>query len=282
MIICKTIGELRQRINDWKQSGKTIAFVPTMGNLHAGHIALVKKARTLADIVVVSIFVNPLQFDETADFAAYPRTADSDREKLAAVAADVLFMPAVESVYPLDQAATTKVVVPALSDILEGEWRPGHFTGVATVVNKLFNMVMPDVAIFGDKDYQQLALIRRMVAELNMPIDIVSVATVRESDGLAMSSRNSRLDSQQRQLAPALYQALTAIREKIQQGDRDYSALEVAALEQLNARGIQPEYVVVRRSEDLEQPEAKDRELVLLGAVRMGATRLIDNISLTL
>ena len=279
MITCETVESLRQHIRQYKQSGKSVAFVPTMGNLHAGHLALVEKARTLADRVVVSIFVNPLQFDENADFDAYPRTREEDARKLEQAGVDTLFLPGVEAIYPAGQSVTTRVNVPELSDILEGECRPGHFTGVATVVNKLFNMVQPDIAMFGEKDFQQLALIRRMVVELDMPIEIVSVATTREADGLAMSSRNSRLNPGERQLANRLYQALLDISDQLDKGGQDYAGMEQNAMQYLEDQGIKVEYITVRRSQDLLIPASEDRTLVVLGAVRIGNTRLIDNIS---
>jgi len=278
MQLCQTIADIRRQVADWKASGERVALVPTMGNLHDGHLALVAQARQQADRVVVSVFVNPLQFNEIDDFDAYPRTEAEDQKKLEAAAVDALFLPALDEIYPGGQSRASKVLVPGLGDILEGEWRPGHFTGVATVVNKLFNMVLPDLAMFGEKDFQQLVLIQRMVADLNIPLRIVPVATSRESDGLAMSSRNSRLTSDQRRLAPALYQCLVHVREQLEQGSREFATLESEAMERLKQEGFLPEYVAIRRITDLEKPEPSDRKLVILTAARLGSTRLIDNL----
>lgn len=280
MQLCQTIADIRQQVSGWKSAGERVALIPTMGNLHAGHLALAAQARQLAERVVVSIFVNPLQFNDSDDFDAYPRTAAEDRQKLEVEGVDVLFMPAAEDIYPRGQQHTIKVVVPGLGDILEGEWRPGHFTGVATVVNKLFNMVLPDIAIFGEKDIQQLVVIQRMVDDLNMPLVIIPAATTRETSGLAMSSRNSRLTADQRLLAPALYQCLLRIREKLEQGSREFATLESEAMDWLKLQGLLPEYVAIRRISDLEKPEPSDQSLVILSAARLGSTRLIDNLQL--
>jgi len=259
-----------------------VAFVPTMGNLHDGHLVLVKRARQLADRVVVSIFVNPLQFNEPSDFVAYPRSFEQDGSKLESVKTDLLFSPVSDEIYPWGQERSTKVTVPGLSDMLEGECRPGHFTGVATVVNKLFNIVQPDVACFGEKDFQQLMLIRRMVNELDMPVMVESVATVREPDGLAMSSRNNRLNEQQRGVAKVLYQGLCSVKQGLEQGRKDYSLLESEAAELLQQQALLVEYVTIRRSYDLELPLEADKELVILVAARLGEVRLIDNITVNL
>ena len=280
MQLCESIADIRRQVSTWKSSGQRVALVPTMGNLHEGHLALVAQAQQQADRVVVSVFVNPLQFNEVDDYDAYPRTEAEDRQKLQAAGVDALFLPAIDEIYPGGQASATRVLVPGLGDILEGEWRPGHFTGVATVVNKLFNMVLPDLAMFGEKDFQQLVLIKRMVANLNMPVAIISVATTRESDGLAMSSRNSRLTSDQRRLAPALHQCLLRVREQLAQGSREFETLESEAMERLKQEGFLPEYIAIRRTDDLEKPEPSDRKLVILSAARLGSTRLIDNLQL--
>lgn len=282
MIHCTDISSIRAQVKQWKSAGQTVAFVPTMGNLHDGHLALVKRARQLADRVVVSIFVNPLQFNESADFDAYPRSFEQDSSKLESVNADALFSPVSAEIYPQGQQRSTRVTVPVLSDTLEGECRPGHFTGVATVVNKLFNIVRPDVACFGEKDFQQLMLIRRMVNELDMPVMVESVVTVREADGLAMSSRNNRLNEQQRSIAKALYQGLCSVKQGLEQGRRDYSLLESEAAELLQQQGLLAEYVAIRRSYDLELPLEADKELVILVAARLGEVRLIDNLTLNL
>ncbi|MCW8853463.1 MAG: pantoate--beta-alanine ligase [Gammaproteobacteria bacterium] len=282
MNVFKDIQSVRDQVASWKQAGLSIAFVPTMGNLHAGHLQLVAQAKQKADRVVVSIFVNPMQFNEVDDFSAYPRTFEGDVELLKEVSADALFAPSNDELYPTEQDLTTKVIVPGLSDVLEGEYRPGHFTGVATVVCKLFNIVQPDISCFGEKDFQQLMLIRRMVAELNSPVQIEAIATQREIDGLAMSSRNNRLDNQQREKAPQVFQVLTEIADLLKTGNKDYLALEQNATATLDSRGFKAEYVAIRRSSDLAMPSIEDRHLVVLVAARLGDIRLIDNISLSL
>jgi len=276
------INEIRAQIKQWKQAGQSVALVPTMGNLHEGHLALIKRGRELADRVVTSIFVNPLQFNEGTDFDAYPRTFEQDIHKLEQAGNAALFAPAVDDVYPQGQQQATKVIVPELGDILEGEHRPGHFVGVATVVNKLFNIVQPDVACFGEKDFQQLMLIRRMVNELDMPVTIEAVSTFREADGLAMSSRNNRLDKQQRSIANALYQGLCSVKRALEKGRKDYIQLESEAAEFIQQQGLSPEYIAIRRSYDLDLPLEGDKELVILAAARLGEVRLIDNIPLSL
>jgi len=279
MNILNNIQSIREQVKNWKTEGLSIAFVPTMGNLHAGHLQLVEQAKQKADRVVASIFVNPMQFNEADDFSAYPRTFEQDVKQLEEASADALFLPTEDELYPVEQVTTTKVMVPGLSDILEGECRPGHFTGVATVVCKLFNIVQPDIAFFGEKDFQQLMLIRRMVTELNSPVMIGAVATQREADGLAMSSRNNRLDKEQRAQAPQIYQVLTDIRDALQAGNKGYSQLEQDAAARLNAGGFKTEYVAIRRSSDLAVPMMGDSDLVVLLAARLGDIRLIDNIS---
>lgn len=249
-----------------------------MGNLHAGHLQLVERARGSARRVVVSIYVNPMQFGENEDLAGYPRTLEQDRAALEGRGVDLLFTPADGEVYPLGHWASTRVEVPGLSDILCGAHRPGHFIGVATVVCKLFNMVRPDVAVFGEKDYQQLLVIRRMTADLCLALDIVSVATVREADGLAMSSRNAYLSVQERRRVPLLYRVLCQARERIRGGERDYGAVEADARRALREAEFHPDYVSVRRAADLEVPGAEDRHLVVLAAAALGKARLIDNI----
>lgn len=278
MLICTDISALRRVIQPWKLQGERIAFVPTMGNLHAGHMQLVAAARQQADRVVVSIFVNPMQFNDAADFQAYPRTLEQDAQALRRAGVDILFAPAEQVVYPHGQSASTRVRVPGVGDVLEGEFRPGHFTGVTTVVNKLFNMVQPDVALFGEKDFQQLLLIRRMVRDLDMPVQIAGLPTVREPDGLAMSSRNGRLSAAQRGVAPVIFQTLSRMRDQVLQGDRHYPALEQQATAALEAAGFRVEYVVLRRASDLQPPLDGDQQLVGLVAAHLGHTRLIDNI----
>lgn len=282
MITEHTVAGLRSRVQRWRNVRQRVALVPTMGNLHAGHLALVKRASQLADRVVVSIFVNPLQFGPKEDFGAYPRTPEADRLQLAVGGADLLFMPEVDEVYPRGTEDVTRVEVPALSDVLDGASRPGHFTGVATVVSKLFNMVQPDVAIFGEKDYQQLLVIRRMSVDLCMPIEIVGHPTVRETDGLAMSSRNQYLTKQERAQAPMLQRVLREVVMALRDGDKDFAALQQRAMQRLEEEGFLPDYVEIRHADTLAPPATADLRLVALGAARLGKARLIDNIPLDL
>ncbi|OQW93042.1 MAG: pantoate--beta-alanine ligase [Beggiatoa sp. IS2] len=277
------ISVLRTLLNDWRKNGQTIAIVPTMGNLHAGHLNLVEYALAAADRVVLSIFVNPLQFGANEDYLQYPRTLDADREqllkitKLKQVSVDVLFTPTVADLYPRGQAVT-RVIVPELSEILCGVIRPGHFVGVATVVNILFNIVQPDKALFGEKDYQQLLVIKRMVTDLLLPTEIIGRPTVRETDGLAMSSRNSYLSVEQRALAPRLFQVLSDMKRQIEAGAYDFALLENQASATLSNLGFAPDYVAIRQAFTLAVPKTTDVELVLLAAARLGKTRLIDNV----
>lgn len=270
------ISELRDQVAEWRRQGQSIAFVPTMGNLHSGHIALVNAARRQSDKVVVSIFVNPTQFGEGEDFETYPRTEQQDAEKLQVEQTDLLFMPNVSEMYP--QAGLISVAVTGLSEHYCGASRPGHFNGVATVVCKLFNMVQPDMAFFGEKDFQQLAIIRRMVSDLNMPVQIHGVPIVRESDGLAMSSRNGYLTPEQRVLAPHLYRTLCWLRDAVLDGQVDFQTLIEQALAQLRQAGFEPDYLAISRAADLQKAGVDDCELVILVAAKLGGTRLIDNI----
>ena len=269
MIIAKNVPELRAYLAQ-RRAGKRLAFVPTMGNLHAGHLKLIEVARRLADMVVVSIYVNPLQFGANEDLDSYPRTPVEDCTALEAQGGELLFMPGDKEMYPRGRAAQTFVEVPVLSDVLCGASRPGHFRGVATVVNRLFNLVQPDLALFGKKDYQQLLVIRLMVSDLGMPVEIVGVDTVRESDGLAMSSRNSYLSAAERAEAPRLQRVLQDVVGKRISPEKAIVVLADA--------GWKPDYVEVRRRSDLAKPQAGERELVVLAAARIGATRLIDNL----
>ncbi|HYW03867.1 MAG TPA: pantoate--beta-alanine ligase [Gammaproteobacteria bacterium] len=271
-------GDLRELVGDWRRDGGSLGFVPTMGNLHQGHLDLVERARSLADRVVVSIFVNPTQFGENEDLSTYPRTPEEDRRALSALGVDCLFTPAAAQMYPLGLPARCLVQLPGISDVLCGASRPGHFTGVATVVAKLLNLVAPDVAVFGEKDFQQLIVIRRMVAELFLPVRIEGVPTRREPDGLAMSSRNRYLDAGERERAPALYRTLAALRDAVGGGRRDYAALEREGAGRLERAGFRVDYLAVRRAADLAPPEAGDSQLVILGAAWMGPARLIDNV----
>jgi pantoate--beta-alanine ligase len=271
------VGDLRRLVAGWRAAGERIGFVPTMGNLHAGHLDLVAEAQRRADRCVVSIFVNPMQFGQGEDFDAYPRTLQADEDKLLAAGADLLFAPVVKTVYPIGAERQTRVEVPGISDILCGASRPGHFVGVATVVCKLFNMVQPDLAVFGEKDYQQLMVIRRMVADLAIPIEIMGRPTVREADGLAMSSRNGYLSPEQRRIAPGLYHTLQATASAIEGGERDFAMLEREALKTLESLGFRPDYYAIRQARDLALPEPGDGPMVVLAAAYLGSTRLIDN-----
>ncbi|MFZ1538058.1 MAG: pantoate--beta-alanine ligase [Chromatiaceae bacterium] len=277
MELIEQVPMLRARVAAWHRAGQRVGFVPTMGNLHAGHLALVREALHRADRVVVSIFVNPLQFGPKEDFSAYPRTLEADRALLAEAGAHLLFAPAVGAVYPRGQAGQTRVEVPGISDILCGASRPGHFVGVATVVCKLFNMVQPDLAVFGEKDFQQLLVIRLMTEDLSLPIEIQGLATVREQDGLAMSSRNGYLTREERARAPALYQTLLRSGERLRAGI-DIAEVERLAGEEILAAGLSPEYFSVRRSLDLGMAGPEGCDLVVLAAARLGRARLIDNL----
>jgi pantoate--beta-alanine ligase len=272
------IDETRRFVAGCRRGGHRIALVPTMGNLHEGHLALARLARARADTVIASIFVNPLQFGRGEDFGRYPRTLQRDLGLLEAEGVAAVFAPEVNEMYPAGQEGLTSVEVPGLSTVLEGAFRPGHFAGVATVVTKLLGIVTPDVAVFGEKDFQQLAVIRRMVRDLDLGVEIVAGPTVREPDGLALSSRNQYLSPEQRQRAPALYRSLAAARRRLAAGDRSFAAIELEARSALAAAGFAPDYVAIRRAADLEPPGEADDDLVVLGAARLGSTRLIDNL----
>jgi len=276
-----TIAQLRSSVDQWRARRERVALVPTMGNLHDGHLQLVKRAGRVADKVVVSIFVNPTQFGPQEDFAAYPRTLKQDSLKLAENGVQLLFAPEVGELYPHGSDDTVRVEVPGLSDILCGASRPGHFTGVATVVAKLFNAVRPHVAVFGDKDYQQLLVVRRMVTDLCMAVEIIGEPTLREADGLAMSSRNGYLSAAERAQAPLLYQTLHWLGECLVRG-ADYDGLAAQAINMLRESGWRPDYVAIRRGEDLQPPQASDSRLIILAAAWLGNTRLIDNLPVTL
>jgi pantoate--beta-alanine ligase len=276
-----TIAGLRAAVADWRGQGARIALVPTMGNLHAGHLALVERARALAGRVVVSIFVNPLQFDRADDLAAYPRTLEADAAVLAAAGADLLFAPPEAEVYPAG-GGLTRVEVAGVTEVLEGASRPGHFTGVATVVAKLFNMVQPDVAVFGEKDWQQLLVIRRLAADLDFPVAIEGLPTVREPDGLALSSRNGYLSPEERARAPRLHAILRDLAESLKAGEPDLAGAEARAARALETAGFRPDYISVRRAADLALPGPGDRELIVLAAAWLGRARLIDNIPFTM
>ena len=272
------IAQLRELVTNWRLARESIAFVPTMGNLHLGHASLMAAAHLHGRRVISSIFVNPLQFGPSEDFGAYPRTPDDDESLLREYGVDALFHPTVDEMYPQGSAGSTVVDVPGLTDVLCGAFRPGHFQGVATVVVKLLCLVQPDVAIFGEKDYQQLTVIRRVVQDLNLPVTIVGAPTVRAEDGLALSSRNRYLGPDERARAPALYRALDAARRRLEAGDTDYASIEAEGLASITAAAIRPDYFEVRTADRLDRPTGDEVELVVLAAGRLGKARLIDNL----
>lgn len=282
MQIFHHIQTVRQTLLALRSQGMRIGFVPTMGNLHDAHLALVKQAREHADIVVASIFVNRLQFGLNEDWDKYPRTLEADVAKLRSVGCDYLFCPEEQEIYPNGMDTQTRVIVPTMADILCGASRPGHFEGVTTVVTKLFNIVQPEVAVFGLKDYQQLAIIRRMVQDLCMPVKIIAGAIVRESDGLAMSSRNGYLTEEERPRVNCLYSSLNWVAEQIRAGKRDFSALEAEAKRHIEAAGFRPDYVTVSNSATLQSAAHDDRQVAVLGAMYTQSARLIDNVSVSL
>ncbi len=284
MKIIDTVAGLRATVARWKAHSERVALVPTMGNLHTGHLQLVERARKSADRVVVSIFVNPMQFSDGSgdggDFECYPRTFDADCKKLSVISdqPEVIFAPAVQVMYPAGFEQETRVKVPGISSILCGEFRPGHFVGVATIVAKLFNMVQPDVAVFGEKDYQQLLVIRRFVTDLCFPVEVLGMPTVREKSGLAMSSRNTYLSAHERMHAAMLYQSLQYAKQQIESGESDFAMIQTQAIAQLKAAGFRPEYFEIRRAQDLQMPTDTDEQRVILVAAWLGKARLIDNI----
>jgi len=281
----KTTGDrqrLRAQLAECKQRGQRIAFVPTMGNLHDGHLQLVRRAHELADIVVVSIFVNPLQFGAGEDLDAYPRTLVADKEKLFAEGVKFLYTPEAADIYPEGLERHTQVLVPDLSETLCGSSRPGHFNGVATIVAKLFNIVQPDVAIFGEKDFQQLSIVRKMVADLCLPVSVVGVPTVRDQDGLALSSRNGYLSAAERRIAPLLHETLASCRDAIACGFDNFLQLESHARMRLLQAGFEPDYFAIRDARTLRKVTEDTEEIAILAAARLGRTRLIDNLRLSL
>lgn len=275
--ILRELGELRARIGEWKRAGLRIGFVPTMGNLHAGHHSLVKLAREHADRVVASVFVNPTQFGPNEDFSRYPRTPEADAAGLEASGCDALWLPSVETMYPYGADGAVAMHVPGVTDTLEGAHRPGHFDGVATVVARLFNQVQADVAVFGRKDYQQLAAIRYMVRDLAFPVELVAAPTLREADGLAMSSRNQYLSAEERPVAATIHRTLLAMRDGVRAG-RDRDTIERDAASQLRDAGFAVDYAVVRTPELLEPEAGSAGPFVALIAAKLGKTRLIDNL----
>jgi pantoate--beta-alanine ligase len=282
MQIFHHVTSVREALNGERKAGKTVGFVPTMGNLHQAHIELVKIAQKSCDVVVVSIFVNPLQFGLHEDWDKYPRTYEADIAKLQDAGCDYLFYPDETEIYPNGMAEQTRVVVPTMTDVLCGASRPGHFEGVTTVVSKLLNIVQPDEAVFGIKDFQQLAVIRRMVEDLCIPVKITAGEIFRESDGLAMSSRNSYITPEERPRVSQLNKSLNWVREQIEQGNRDFLALEALATKQIEAAGFKVDYFTISSSRTLQPAAHDDTEITILGAMYTQAARLIDNLSLTL
>ncbi len=277
MLIIETLPLLRQQIRRLRMEGKRVALVPTMGNLHDGHMKLVDEAKVRADVVVVSIFVNPMQFDRPEDLARYPRTLQEDCEKLNKRKVDLVFAPSVKEIYPNGTETHTYVDVPGLSTMLEGASRPGHFRGVSTIVSKLFNLVQPDIACFGEKDFQQLALIRKMVADMGFDIEIVGVPIMRAKDGLALSSRNGYLTAEQRKIAPGLYKVLSSIADKLQAGERDLDEIIAIAGQELNEKGFRSDDIQIRDADTLLEISENSKRAVILVAAWLGDARLIDN-----
>ncbi|MCR9279288.1 MAG: pantoate--beta-alanine ligase [Pseudomonadaceae bacterium] len=281
MQIIKSISELRTALQN-RSHGRTVGLVPTMGNLHEGHLELAKHCRDRCDIVVASVFVNPKQFGEAEDFSDYPRTLEDDADLLAAAGTDYVFAPTDDAMYPGGHASATNISVTTLSSELCGEHRPGHFDGVATVVTKLFNIVMPDMAFFGEKDWQQLTILSRMVADLNMPIQVIGVPTVRAPDGLALSSRNQYLSEEERQQAPVLYRTLMDIVHALQAGATSFDRLEHTARVALRSAGFEVDYVSIRHADTLAPATEEDQHYRVLAAAHLGKARLIDNVGLDL
>lgn len=277
MLIIETLPLLRQQIRRLRMEGKRVALVPTMGNLHDGHMKLVDEAKARADVVVVSIFVNPMQFDRPEDLARYPRTLQEDCEKLNKRKVDLVFAPSVKEIYPNGTETHTYVDVPGLSTMLEGASRPGHFRGVSTIVSKLLNLVQPDIACFGEKDFQQLALIRKMVADMGFDIEIVGVPIMRAKDGLALSSRNGYLTAEQRKIAPGLYKVLSSIADKLQAGERDLDEIITIAGQELNEKGFRADDIQIRDADTLLEVSETSKRAVILVAAWLGDARLIDN-----
>ncbi len=276
------IAELRSQLNQLRSEGKRIACVPTMGNLHEGHLQLIRLAKEQADLVVATIFVNRLQFGLNEDWDQYPRTFEADCSKLDAEQCDYLFFPDETEMYPNGMDEQTRVVAPSMTDVLCGASRPGHFEGVTTVVSKLFNIVQPHAAVFGRKDFQQLAIIRRMVADLCIPVEIVGAPVARDSDGLALSSRNAYITEQERPNANQLYQTLCWLRDQVQQGQRDYRTLETAGARRIEKAGFRPDYLSIANAQTLQPAVDDDTDLAILGALFTSRARLIDNVTLTL
>ncbi len=282
MEVVTNLDSLSEALARFDQTGSSTAFVPTMGNLHAGHILLIERGLALADIVVASIFVNPMQFGPNEDLDAYPRTLQADIDKLKAAGTALLFAPSPDCIYPDGVSAHTQVIVPGLTDVLCGASRPGHFDGVSSIVCKLLHMVKPDIAIFGEKDLQQLLVIRKMVADLCLPVRIEGVATARDADGLALSSRNGYLSDMERSIAPGLQRCLQKCAEQIRNGAENFTTLSQEAKNSLQASGFRPDYFEIRRSSDLQIARPGDTTIAIFAAAQLGSTRLIDNLQLVL
>ncbi len=281
MQIIRTREELKETLLGWRHHEEHVALVPTMGNLHQGHASLVDVARQHAERVIVTVYVNPTQFGEGEDFEEYPRTLERDTRRLRKVRADTLLVPDDDVIYPFGHDCATIISVPGLTENFCGATRPGHFDGVTTVVARLFALVQPDVAVFGQKDYQQQLVIRYMTKDLGLPIRIITAPTVREPDGLAMSSRNAYLSDEERIAAPRLYEVLSSIGSELEAGKRDFAALEARGKEELTAAGFRVDYLAVRRAENLAEPDRDCDELVVLAAAFLGRARLIDNVVVT-
>lgn len=273
--------DLDEQIAEWRHNDEHVALVPTMGSLHTGHLSLVELAREHAERVIVSIFVNPTQFGESEDFDEYPRSLELDKRRLKTTAADLIFAPDVATVYPFGTENATIVSVPGLTENFCGASRPGHFDGVTSVVARLFALVQPDVAVFGQKDYQQQLVIRHMAEDMNLPVSIITAETIREEDGLAMSSRNAYLSDEERSVAPVLFETLSSVGEELQNGRRNFEDLESKGAKELRDAGFVVDYFAIRRAESLEVPDRDCDELVVLVAAELGAARLIDNIVVT-
>jgi pantoate--beta-alanine ligase len=277
-----SMTELRQYVQHWKDHGQSIAFIPTMGNLHVGHMSLIEKGQSLSDRTICSIFVNPMQFGPNEDWDHYPRSLDSDLQQLEAIGCDLVYLPTASELYPEGLDKISQVQVTDLSNNFEGAHRPGHFTGVATVVLKLFNIVRPDVSVFGKKDFQQYRVISKMVADFNLDVQIIGQETTREPSGLAASSRNQYLDAAQKQRAAMIYQTLQQAARQIEEGERDFQSLERSAIENLDGAGFRTDYFAICNPETLAPASKEDRDLVILVTAALGATRLLDNIEISL
>lgn len=272
-----SVIELRQYAQHWKDHHESIAFIPTMGNLHAGHLSLIEKGQSLCDRTICSIFVNPMQFGANEDFNHYPRTLEQDIQQLEAIGCDLVYLPTASELYPEGLEHITHIQVTDLTDHFEGEHRPGHFTGVATIVLKLFNIVKPNISVFGKKDYQQYRVIQKMVEDLNLDVEIIGSETTREPSGLATSSRNQYLSAEQKEKAALIFKTLQSSTEQIQAREEDYSAIERRAVEQLNQVGFSTDYYRICNSLTLKPATAEDKKLVILVTAEMGGTRLLDN-----